>query len=158
MIKMTHMNTMDDLPKIIAKLKRLKNLKTDRDVGELLGYKGSGLHEAERTNRIPLKRLIQISTEDGFSLEWLLFNRGPVYRQDLPTPPQKGVPLDEDVLTEIISAIDEFRLEKDIPALEPSTMAGVIKDCYDRYALKGEEIKKEDLLRSFRAASRMLSV
>jgi hypothetical protein len=55
----THMNDIDDLPKIIAKLKDLKGLKTDREIGELLGYKGSGLHEAERTNRIPLKRLIR---------------------------------------------------------------------------------------------------
>jgi hypothetical protein len=67
------------------------------------------------------------------------------------------VPLEENILTEIISAIDEFKREKNIPALEPATMAGVIKDCYDRYALKGEEIKKDDLLKSFRAASRMLN-
>jgi hypothetical protein len=151
------MNTMNGLATIIAKLKDLKGLKTDREVGELLGYKGSGLHEAERTNRIPLKRLLQLSAEYDFSLEWLLFNRGPVLRQTLPEPHHKGVSLDEVILTEIISAIEEFRMEQNIAALKPATMAGVIKDCYDRYALKGEEIKKDDLLIFFRTAIKMLN-
>jgi hypothetical protein len=151
------MTVMNDLATIIAKLKDFKNLRTDREIGELLGYKGSGLHEAERTNRIPIKRLLQLSAEFEFSLEWLLFNRGPVLREALPEPNQKGVPLDEVILSEIISAIEEFRMEQNIASLKPSTMAGVIKDCYDRYALKGEEIKKDDLLRVFRTASRMLS-
>lgn len=73
---------MSDLLEIIDKMKKISNVKSDKEVAKLLKTKADTLSQWKTRNKIPFKELLEYSNIQNISLNWLLTGKGEMYLTD----------------------------------------------------------------------------
>lgn len=65
-----------DLKAVIDRIKRMKSLRFDYEVADLLGFKDKALAARKRTNKIPEDRLRVFCHQESISFDWVLTGKG----------------------------------------------------------------------------------
>lgn len=73
---------MQSFREIVNRIKKLKNLKNDYDVANLLDIKRKTLAASINRNSLPYEKLVAYCNNERISLKWLLHNEGPIYIKD----------------------------------------------------------------------------
>lgn len=68
---------MRDMSEITDIIKKIKNVKTDTDVGRVLNMKQAAFSERLQLNSIPFKQIALFCEAENISLDWLLLGREP---------------------------------------------------------------------------------
>ncbi|SBV95576.1 hypothetical protein KL86DPRO_10892 [uncultured delta proteobacterium] len=99
---------MDDkllrLEQQIARLKEATGATSDTSLGKILNISQSGIFNAKRRGNIPHKWFVQIATQYGVNLEWLISGEMPMR----PDEPLKGAPNSGEPNIEYLKGRNEY--------------------------------------------------